>query len=95
MLLAALILGGIVRPLSILLALYRTSLPMSERLYIGFIAPRGIVAVATAAYASLSVSGYEAETAVVLNLTFAIKGNIIPGIKLSIRFTRNNNWIFY
>ncbi len=50
MLLIALIMGGLVRPLSVLAALHRTSVPFAEKLYIGIIGPRGIIAVATAAY---------------------------------------------
>ncbi len=72
MLLVAFILGGAVRPLSVLLALVRTEVSLGERIFIGFIGPRGIVAVATAAYAAVTLEGHDTETAVVLNLTFAI-----------------------
>ncbi|MBU3916311.1 cation:proton antiporter [bacterium] len=72
MILIALILGGIIRPLSVLAALYRTSIPFAERLYIGIIGPRGIIAVATAAYAAIVTTGHEKEMSLVLNLTFAI-----------------------
>jgi len=68
----AFILGVFVRPLSVLLALIRTPVPMAERLFIGVIGPRGIIAVATAGYATLIIQGHEAEMALVLNLTFAI-----------------------
>lgn len=72
MLLVALLLGAVVRPLSALIALAWTSVPMSERIFIGFIGPRGIIAVATTAYASFVLSGHTEEMSIVLNLTFAI-----------------------
>ncbi|NQU65715.1 MAG: sodium:proton antiporter [SAR324 cluster bacterium] len=72
MLAFALILGLFIRPLSVLLALIRTPVLMSERLFIGLIGPRGIIAVATAGYATLIIEGHPQEMALVLNLTFAI-----------------------
>lgn len=68
----AVVLGALVRPLSILIAFVKTNVTFREQLFIGIIGPRGIVAVATASYATLVVSGYEYEMSVVLNLTFAI-----------------------
>ncbi len=72
MLLVAFILGAIVRPLSVFIALARTSIPVPERVFVGIIGPRGIIAVATAAYASILISGYELEMSIMLNLTFAV-----------------------
>lgn len=72
MLLIALALGALVRPLAIALALLGTKVNWPERLFIGFIGPRGIIALATVAYASLLIQGHERETRLLLNLTFAI-----------------------
>ena len=72
MLLVAFILGGLVRPLSVLLALARTSVTWPERLFVGIIGPRGIIAVATVSYASFIVQGNNLEMEILLNLTFAI-----------------------
>ena len=72
MLLVAFILGAVVRPLAVLAALARTTVPWPERLYIGLIGPRGIIAVATMAYATFTVSGNQDQMNLLLNLTFAI-----------------------
>ena len=72
MILVALILGALVRPAAALLALSGTAVSFRERLFIGLIGPRGIIAVATAAYAAFIVKGHGEEMAMVLNLTFAI-----------------------
>jgi len=72
MMLIGLILGGVIRPLSVLIALYRTSVPFAERLFAGIIGPRGIIAVATASYAAIMTTGHQAEMSIILNLTFAI-----------------------
>ncbi len=72
MLFVAAVLGALVRPLSILIAFVKTNVTIREQIFIGIIGPRGIVAVATASYATLVVSGYDYEMSVVLNLTFAI-----------------------
>ncbi|MCP4753324.1 MAG: sodium:proton antiporter [Proteobacteria bacterium] len=72
MIAVAVILGALVRPLSVLAALFRTDVDVSERVFLGVIGPRGIIAVATAAYASMIITGHETEMSVVLNLTFAI-----------------------
>lgn len=72
MLVVALVLGAVVRPLSVLIAFYKTSVSFREQVFIGFIGPRGIIAVATASYASMVVSGYDDQMSLVLNLTFAI-----------------------
>ncbi|MFH2130814.1 MAG: sodium:proton antiporter [bacterium] len=72
MLLTALIMGALVRPLSMLVALWKTPVFLSERIYIGLIGPRGIIAAATAAYASLTVLGHDRDMALLLNLTYAV-----------------------
>jgi len=72
MLLVAFLLGALVRPASVLLALWRTPVPLGERLYVGIIGPRGIIALAVASYAALQVQGREQEMAILLNLIFAI-----------------------
>ncbi len=46
MFLIATILGVIVRPVSVLTALAKTTTPFNERVFIGFISPREIIAVA-------------------------------------------------
>jgi NhaP-type Na+/H+ or K+/H+ antiporter len=72
MLLVAALLGIIIRPVSVLAALAKTTTPFKERIFIGFIGPRGIIAVATVAYASMALKGHDYEMSIVLNLTFAI-----------------------
>lgn len=72
MLLLAFIMGAFVRPLSVGIALWRTPVPPAERLFVGMIGPRGIIAAATAAYAAISVSGYDRDMTLVLNLTYAV-----------------------
>ncbi len=72
MLLTALILGAVVRPLSVAVALWKTPVPVSERTFIGLIGPRGIIAASTAAYAALTVSGHAKNMTLVLNLTYAV-----------------------
>lgn len=72
MLLLAFIMGALVRPLSVLIALWKTPVQIPERIFIGIIGPRGIIAAATAAYAALAVSGLDKEMNVVLNLTYAV-----------------------
>ena len=72
MLLIAVVLGAVVRPLAVFIALFKTSVTVKEQIFIGIIGPRGIIAVATAAYATLVVTGHQYEMSVILNLTFAI-----------------------
>ena len=72
MLVVAFILGAFVRPVAVLLALSKTKVSMQERLYVGLIGPRGIIAVATMSYASFLVTGHHEEMQMLLNLTFAI-----------------------
>lgn len=50
LLLSALILGVVVRPASLFAAFYKTDLPWNERFYMAFVGPRGVIALATAAY---------------------------------------------
>jgi NhaP-type Na+/H+ or K+/H+ antiporter len=72
MLLVALILGALVRPLAVFAALAGTDVPWQERLFTGMIGPRGIIAMATMSYASLTVTGNNYQMSLLLNLTFAI-----------------------
>lgn len=72
MLLAAFVMGAVVRPVAVLLALAKTGVGWSERLFVAIIGPRGIVAVATAAYAALIVEGHAREMGLVLNLTLVV-----------------------
>jgi NhaP-type Na+/H+ or K+/H+ antiporter len=72
LLLVAILLGAVVRPAAVLAALTKTTVSWPERFYIGFIGPRGIIALATMSYASLTVVGNQAQMNLLLNLTFAI-----------------------
>jgi NhaP-type Na+/H+ or K+/H+ antiporter len=72
MLFVALVLGAFVRPLSVLLALWGTDVSWRERIYVGIIGPRGIIALATASYAAVLLPERGGEMAILLNLTFAI-----------------------
>lgn len=72
MLAVALILGGLVRPLAVHLALVGSEVTLQERWYLGIIGPRGIVAVATASYAAFQLPGFPHEMKVILNQTMAI-----------------------
>ncbi len=72
MLIVAFILGVIIRPLAVQIALIKSTVTMNERLFIGFIGPRGIVAVATAAYAALTLTSHHDQMMLVMSLTFAI-----------------------
>ena len=72
MLLTALIMGAVIRPLAVAVALWKTPVQVSERLYIGLIGPRGIIAASTAAYAALTVSDHAKDMTLVLNLTYAV-----------------------
>jgi hypothetical protein len=72
LLFVALILGAVVRPLGMVLALAGTEVPWSERAYLAFIGPRGIVALATASYAALAVSGRGQEMETMLGVTFMV-----------------------
>lgn len=72
MLLVAVALGAVVRPLAVWLSLVKSELSARERLYIGLIGPRGIVALAAASYATLLVPGKETELGLMLNTVFII-----------------------
>ncbi len=72
MLLVALALGAVARPVAVWLSLLRSELNLRERLYIGLIGPRGIVALATASYATLMVPAREEQLALMLNAVFLI-----------------------
>ena len=72
MLLVALVLGAVVRPLAVWISLLGSEMTLRERLYIGLIGPRGIVALATASYASLMVPAQEEQMTLMLNAVFLI-----------------------
>ncbi|SDK17151.1 cation:proton antiporter [Sediminibacillus albus] len=63
----------IVRPLAILLSTIKTDLTKSEKLLVGWIAPRGIVALTVSGYFAsiLYDEGYE-DAALVMSITFAL-----------------------
>jgi NhaP-type Na+/H+ or K+/H+ antiporter len=46
----SLVIGIFVRPVSMLAGLWKTGLPLNERIYVGLIGPRGIIALATASF---------------------------------------------
>lgn len=71
-LIVALGLGAVVRPLAVSLALTGSVLSWKERTFISAIGPRGILALAAAFYASLAVPGREQEMTVLLITTFCI-----------------------
>jgi NhaP-type Na+/H+ or K+/H+ antiporter len=71
-LMTALGLGLVVRPLAVFIALPLSNPPWRERLYISAISPRGILALAAAFYASLVMSGREQEMTLLLITTFAV-----------------------
>lgn len=71
MLAVAFLLGAVVRPASVLAGLSGSPLPWRERLYAGIVGPRGIVALATVAYADILLKG-DPVMPVITNLTFAI-----------------------
>jgi hypothetical protein len=72
MLFVAFILGALVRPAAVLLALAKSNVSWQEQFFIGQIGPRGIIAVATMSYATFIVKGHTEEMELLLNLTFAI-----------------------
>ncbi|ARI75974.1 cation:proton antiporter [Halobacillus mangrovi] len=63
----------IVRPLSIFISTWGTDLSKSEKLLVGWIAPRGIVALTVASYFSsiLLDSGFE-DASILISITFAL-----------------------
>ena len=72
MLLVALILGIVIRPLAVMISLFKADISFREQLYLGLIGPRGIVALAAASYASLMAPGRQEEMTILLNLVFII-----------------------
>ncbi len=64
----------VVRPLAMLLALSGKTLrvPLRERLYLGLVGPRGIIAIAVASYVTLLVKGRAAEMEALLTLIFVV-----------------------
>ncbi|GGM33066.1 sodium/hydrogen exchanger [Paraliobacillus quinghaiensis] len=63
----------LVRPLSIFLSTIGTDLKIQEKILVGWIAPRGIVALTVASYfASVLVDGGFADAEIVTSLTFAL-----------------------
>jgi NhaP-type Na+/H+ or K+/H+ antiporter len=72
MILVALILGATVRPLAVWLSLLGSEMTARERLYVGLIGPRGIVALAAASYASLMSGGRPEQLGLMLNAVFII-----------------------
>ena len=72
MLLVAVLLGAVARPVAVWLSLLLSEMNLRERLYIGLIGPRGIVALATASYASFMVPAREEQLALMLNAVFLI-----------------------
>jgi len=71
-LIVALGLGAVVRPLAVFLALTGSALSWKERTFISAIGPRGILALAAAFYASLAVPGREQEMTLLLITTFCV-----------------------
>jgi len=72
MLLLAVVMGLLVRPLSVLLALTHTPVRLPERLYISAIGPRGIIAMATASYASFVLGRDDPAMKTLLGATFVV-----------------------
>lgn len=66
------IMALVLRPLAVQAALWGTCASMSERLYAGLIGPRGVIALATAAYAALTIAGHEGEMQLLLTAIFAL-----------------------
>lgn len=71
-LVVALGLGVVVRPLAVFLALAGSTPSWKERGFVSAMGPRGILALAAAFYASLVVSGREQEMTLLLITTFAV-----------------------
>jgi len=72
MLLTALILGVVVRPLAVFIALAGSEVPLRERAYLALIGPRGIISLAAAAYAGLVMAGRTEETGIMLDAIFCV-----------------------
>lgn len=72
MLFVAFVLGAVVRPASVFLALAGTEVSRQERTFIAFTGPRGIIAMATVSYGSLLATAEGNAMDLLMNLTFAI-----------------------
>ncbi len=68
----SLLLGGVIRPLSVFLGLAGSGIAFKEQIYVGFISPRGIIALAAASYALLAVPEKAAELETMFYAVFAI-----------------------
>ncbi|MBW1974373.1 MAG: sodium:proton antiporter [Deltaproteobacteria bacterium] len=72
MFLVALILGAVVRPIAVYGALLGSTIPMKEQTYIAFVGPRGILAIASVAYASLHLGHSPKEIEILKATIFGI-----------------------
>jgi len=72
MLLTAVLLGVVVRPLAVFAALSGSEVPRRERAYLALVSPRGIISLAAAAYAGMVMTGREAETGIMLDAIFFV-----------------------
>jgi NhaP-type Na+/H+ and K+/H+ antiporter len=68
----SLLLGAIIRPISVFLGLAGSKTTFPERIYIGFISPRGIIALAAASFAVLTVPERSNELERMFFAVFAI-----------------------
>jgi len=71
-LMVSLLLGAVIRPISVFLGLAGSDTSLPEKIYVGFIGPRGIIALAAASYAILTVPSMAAELEVMFYAVFAI-----------------------
>ncbi len=69
---AAVVIIFVIRPAAVLLALFKTPLTFAERLYVGLMGPRGIIAAAMASYYSFVLAGPSTESTDILLLTFIV-----------------------
>ncbi len=72
MMIVAIVLGAIIRPLAVFLSLYRSSISLREQLYIGLIGPRGILAMASMAYAATLLKESTSEINIISSTVFVI-----------------------
>lgn len=82
MLAVAVILGGIVRPFAVYASLYKTGTTLAERTYIALIGPRGILSIASIAYAGVVIGKNSWEIELLTATVFAII--LISGISATI-----------
>ncbi|SFM65039.1 cation:proton antiporter [Thermodesulforhabdus norvegica] len=68
----ALILGGLIRPFAVYGSLYKTGTSLAERTYIAFIGPRGILSIASVAYAGIVIGENSREIELITATVFAI-----------------------